>query len=486
MAGLCTALALAPTGRVVTLLDRDPPPPHGDADVAFADWRRRGVGHLRHSHAFLARLREFIRAEHPDLLSALLESGAREIPFARSLTEAQRSSYAPHADDAQMTFLTSRRTTLEWVMRRYVERLPAVTIRANAMVKRLMIEDGAPLIVRGVAGEDDTGVFALEGDIVVDASGRMGASVERLIAAGAPIRETGEPAGILYYTRHYRLLPGQSEPPREGVPPATGDLGFLKFGVFPADEGCFSVTLAAPEIEMELRKALVDPALFQRIAMLIPGLRLWVEETRAAPASAVFGMGELHSVWRDFAPDGAPAALNFFAVGDSHVRTNPLYGRGCSFAAVAAQALREALDGSADPRARARAFEGALTRDLRPFYEAMLKQDRSAIRRARHALTPGHRPRWRARLLKSFAEDGVGVALRADPNLLRDAMRAFHMLDAPDAWIKRPATMVKILGYWARGRRVNAAFYPPKAGPERAELFTAAGIDARADLLGAA
>ena len=61
MAGLWTALALGPTGREVVLLERDPPPPAGDADAAFVDWNRRGVGHLRHSHAFLARLRLIIR-----------------------------------------------------------------------------------------------------------------------------------------------------------------------------------------------------------------------------------------------------------------------------------------------------------------------------------------------------------------------------------------------------------------------------------------
>jgi len=68
MAGLWTALALAPTGREITLLERDPPPPKGDADEAFEHWTRRGVGHLRHSHAFLARLRLIIRDEHPELL----------------------------------------------------------------------------------------------------------------------------------------------------------------------------------------------------------------------------------------------------------------------------------------------------------------------------------------------------------------------------------------------------------------------------------
>jgi len=92
MAGLWTALALGPTGREVVLLERDPPPPEGGADAAFETWSRRGVGHLRHSHAFLARLRILIRDQHPQLLADLQEAGCRELGFEGGLTDARRWS----------------------------------------------------------------------------------------------------------------------------------------------------------------------------------------------------------------------------------------------------------------------------------------------------------------------------------------------------------------------------------------------------------
>ncbi|MGH6999017.1 MAG: FAD-dependent oxidoreductase, partial [Phenylobacterium sp.] len=91
--GLCTALALAPTGRDIVILERDPAPPRGDADHAFSDWTRRGVGHLRHSHAFLARLRTIIRNEHPELHADLLAAGCRELGFDRMLTDLHRLDY---------------------------------------------------------------------------------------------------------------------------------------------------------------------------------------------------------------------------------------------------------------------------------------------------------------------------------------------------------------------------------------------------------
>ncbi|HEX5380414.1 MAG TPA: FAD-dependent oxidoreductase [Phenylobacterium sp.] len=478
MAGLCTALALAPTGRKVTLLERDPPPPSGDADEAFAEWSRRGVGHLRHSHAFLARLRGIIRDEHPELLADLLAAGCRELTFDGMLTELHKKTYRPAPIDSDFVILTSRRTTLELVMRRYVERLPGVDIRSEAFVSGLVVEPGSPARVTGVRLESGEEVMA---DVVVDAAGRTSGAAEQLVELGAPIAETSETAGILYFTRHYRLRPGFEEPPR-GKSPATGDLGFLKFGVFPADNGCFSITVCVPEIELEMRKAIVDPDTFDAICRQMPGLVAWIDPERSEGVSRVFGMGDLRSRWRDLVKDGAPSVLGFFALGDSLVRTNPLYGRGCSFAAASAYLLRDALRSSPDPARRLLAFDAAVKRDLKPYYDSMLDQDRAAIRRARQALTPSYRPSLRSRVLKSFLEDGVNIAVRSDPDLLRAAMRGFHMLEHPSAWLKRPRNFAKVMGYWARGKAANAQAYPPKPGPDREPLMRAVGLSPQADV----
>lgn len=488
IAGLCTALALAGDERRLILVERDGAPPEDGPDEAFKSWKRTGVGHLRQSHAFLARLRTLFQAHHPALLEELSASGVRDLPFEGMVTELQRPAYAPTPADAELTIITSRRTTLELVMRRYVERLPNVEIRSGVFVRRLLTERSAEgqLRVVGIAGEAGRAPVEIRADVVVDGSGKGGDLVDQLRAAGAKIDEFSESAGILYFTRHYRLKPGRTEPPRRGNPPATGDLGFLKFGVFPGDNGCFSITMCAPEIEYEIRKAIVNPKVFQQIAMMLPGLVPWVNEEQAEPTSKVFGMGDLICRWRDLVVDGEPAALGYFAIGDNLTRTNPLYGRGCSFAAVAAWRLRQVLDATADPRARALAYHEGVWQDLRPFFTLMLKQDRDALKRAKAALTPGYRPSLRARLTKSFAEDGVAVAIRYDLDLLRQAMRGFHMLEHPEAWLKRPQNLARVMRYWARGKRRNAEAYPPKPGPEREEMLRALGLDPAVDLLPAA
>jgi 2-polyprenyl-6-methoxyphenol hydroxylase-like FAD-dependent oxidoreductase len=484
IAGLCTALRLADGARRITLLERDEAPPGGGPDIAFDQWQRRGVGQLRQSHAFLARLRNIIRDEHPELLADLHAAGCRDITFADMLPPAMRARYVPAPGDDDLTILTSRRTTLELVIRRHVERLPGVRIRNGVKVRGLVQhrDEQGVIVVTGVAADTSNGREEIAADVVVDAGGKAANLIEQLMKAGAPIAETQETAGVLYFTRHYRLLAGQIEPPRTELP-ASGDLGYLKFGVFPADNGRFSITLCVPEIEHGLRKAVIDGDQFQRICLALPGLIPWVDPSRSEPVGKVIGMGDLHSRWRSLMHGECAAVLRYFAIGDALVRTNPLYGRGCSVAAVSAGVLRRALDGSRDPDVRVATYDAGITAEIRPYYDLMLKQDRSAIRRARAVLTPGHRPRVRARLAKSFVDDGITIAARSDIRLMRAMIRGFHMLEHPEAWLRRPRNLASVLGYWARGRRRNAAAYGPKPGPGRPEMFATIGLDADADML---
>ena len=81
----------------------------------------------------------------------------------------------------------------------------------------------------------------------------------------------------------------------------------------------------------------------------------------------------------------------------------------------------------------------------------MRAQDRNAITRAEQALTPAYKP-TRKKALLSFFADGVAPAMRWDTDLLRESMRGFHMLEHPNAWLRKPKNFAKILRYWARGK----------------------------------
>jgi len=482
IAGLSTALALSGSGREVTLLDRDPPPPETSADEAFESWERKGVGHLRHSHAFLARLYKLIRDNYPDLLTQLLEAGCVEISFVENVPLKLRDSYVPVPGDEDLTILTSRRTTLELVMRRYVAGLPHIRFLTETRVRGFITEKvGGDIVVKGVLAEDDaTGTREIRADIVVDAAGKNSQGLDWLRKEGAVIEESRAPAGIVYFTRHYKLRDGVEEPKR-GETPGAGDLGYIKYGLFPADNRCFSITLAVPETEMELRRIIVKPEVFDAICAQLPGIARWTSPETSDAKSRVFGMGELFASWRTMVRDGRPIGLNFFPMGDGYIRTNPLYGRGCSFAAVEAHILRDVLDETRDPVARGVAYHTRCAAELRPYYDTMVQQDMAAIRTAHNALNPDYRPGFKSKLARSFIEDGIMVSVRSDVRLLRAFMRGFHMIEHPSLWMKKPRNFAKVLFVWARGKKRNAAFYPPKLGPGRRDMLNSLGLSPTAD-----
>jgi 2-polyprenyl-6-methoxyphenol hydroxylase-like FAD-dependent oxidoreductase len=481
IAGLGVALAFGNSDYRVTIIDRDPATPEGSPEEAFQSWERRGATQLRHSHVFLGRLTTLLRTRYPELMQELLGSGTRIFGFADGLPPSLQDTYRPMPGDEDLAILFSRRTTLELVMRRYASRLPNVTFINDAGVRGVISARSAEnvLALEGLKVERNGVVEDMRADVMVDASGRNTSFPDWLRAAGATVTEEESPAGILYFTRHYKLRDGAEEPVRDGTPGA-GDLGYIKFGVFPADNRHFSVTLAVPEIETALRMAIVKPDVFDAICMEIRGCARWVAPARSEAASQVFSMGNLRSVWRSYVNAGQPQVLNFFAVGDAAVRTNPLYGRGCSSGVVHAHLLRQTLDTSNTARVRAVLFDADTRKALRPFYDSMVKQDKQAIRRAEHERDPNYVPSFRAKMMKSFVEDAIGPATRGDVEILRAMSRAFHMIDDPTAWLKKPATLAGVMRFWAMPEKTKRArgFYPPKFGPERAQMLSKLNLTA--------
>jgi 2-polyprenyl-6-methoxyphenol hydroxylase-like FAD-dependent oxidoreductase len=473
IAGLGAALALSDGKRTITVVDRDPPPPDGSPEDAFLTWERRGATQLRHSHVFLGRLTTLIRERYPALMDELLAAGARIFRFEEGLPPPLRRHYVPARGDEDMALLFSRRTTLELVMRRHAASLPGVRFVTDAGVRGLLAHrDASGLVVEGLRVERARRIEEFRADVTVDASGRNTLFPDWLKAEGVEVAEEESPAGILYFTRHYRLRDGAEEPSRDG-PPGAGDLGYIKYGVFNADNRHFSVTLAVPEIETELRMAIMKPEVFDRICAAIPGAGRWTDTARAEPASIVYAMGNLVSLWRTTMKNDAPQVLNFFAIGDAAVRTNPLYGRGCSAGVVHAHILRTALDATGDAIARARIVERETRKTLRPYYDTMVKQDLQAIRRAEHERDPSYKPRLKARIMKSFVEDALTPATRGDLRVLRASSRAFHMFEHPTDWLKEPAILARILMVWTtpKVRKRARKLYPPTLGPTRQEML---------------
>ena len=362
VAGLATALQLGRPGHTVTVIERDDTPMPATADEAF-DWNRRGAPQVRHSHAFLARLRNLLRDHQPDILDALLAEGATEMRFGDGVPA--EMEFEPEPGDDDLVMIACRRTTFEWVLRRAALAEANVTIRTGLAAVGLLASEpdaatpnpnpklvakrapgdriatsfGVGPTVTGVRLDDGSELLA---DLVVAANGRRSAVADWLAEIGArPVTETVEDTGIVYASRFYRLLPDAEVPPRTG--PIGGDLGYVKYGTFVGDNRTFSITLAVPTGDDELRRRLADPVAFDAAARSLPATAPWLDGRAEPITPEVHMMAGLLNKWSDYVVDGEPAAIGLVPVGDAVLCTNPLYGRGCSTAYWSAQLLAQAI-----------------------------------------------------------------------------------------------------------------------------------------------
>ena len=480
IAGMCCALALARRGHPITVIERDTPPPEGDADQAFFGWPRRGAAQFRHPHAFLGLMCNLLQDNYPDLLEEFYAAGARRLDFKDMVSPELAPKYRPAQGDERLWVLMCRRAIIETVLRRYVARLPNITILNQVTIDGVVGErDGDSLTVTGVKLRSDCVERygeTIGADIVVDASGRTTKFPRWFAELGTTVAEENNAAEIVYYTRHYRLRPGVDEPPRGSKDRSAGDLGYIKFGVFPGDNGNFAIIVCVHEREAELIEAIKDGDTFDAICRSIPGLLPWLAPDAAEATTQPFGIGDIRAVWRHYVHEGVPLALNFFAVGDAALRTNPLYGRGCSTSILHAHMLAEILDETANPRERALTFDKRTEAELRPIYQASLSEDKSGIRRAL-AATEGQPKEAPSSFKKWFGlafGDAVAAAARYNLHVLRGMMRTVNLLEKPGAFLNDWRTRAIIFGYMFRGRARNAAARIQN-GPSRQETLDLIG-----------
>ena len=469
VSGLSTALKLGRRGHQVTVVERDDTPMPQSADEAF-EWDRRGAPQVRHSHAFLARLVGLLKQNEPDVIQALYEAGAAELPFGADLPPTMVGFEREDADD-ELTMLTCRRTTFEWVLRRVVLDEGCVEFRTGVGVNGLVAtehESGIPRVT-GVKLEDGSTITA---DLVVVATGRRSALPEWLADLGVgPVNEFVEDTGIVYASRFYRLKPGQSYPPRNG--PIGGDLGYIKYGVFVGDNDTFSITLAAPTDDTELRTRLADPNTFDAAARQLVATAPYFDGRAEPIIDGVYVMAGLLNRHREYVVEGRPLVLGMLPVGDAVVCTNPLYGRGCSIGYWGAHLMSEALESfDGDWVTLAVDYDAAINREIMPWYRAGVEQDAEA-RRVSSALLKGDDPDGDTSdpktFMRSVLREGLLPALRTDPVVLRAFMRNLNLLTSPDAMTKDPEVMNRVFAVWQD--RDNRPTEPPMGPKRRAEFL---------------
>ena len=420
VAGLSAALFLARRGHPVVVLEKDATPTPGDATEA-GRWRRRPTPQAAHSHAFLARTRQVLATEAPDVLASIAAAGCRDADLAATRPSSIEGFVGAPGDD-DLVVLNARRSVLEWVLRTAVEREPGIDLRLGAGVEQLAVQTNG---VRRVVGASVDGEL-VPADVVIDAAGKR-SPVRDWMGAGEPDRDV--PCGISYLTRFYQLREGEPTPLNRGY---THGASFDRYSclVFPADNGAFSVTFGVLPEDRPMR-ALTDPAGFQSAAAQIPAIAPWVDPEVATPTTGVSSMSGLRNVIRRPRADGPVGLL---AIGDAVCVTNPAHTRGTTLALVAAQEAAAAVsEHPGDHGAQIEQLARFVDEQLTPWVEDSIGQDADRLVRWRPDEEPVQ-PRWRHALSNgqaSYAAQRDEVAWRAFTRLQNTLAGPAAVLDDP-------------------------------------------------------
>lgn len=441
--GLSAALALSRSGHDVVVLERDPTPVPERLEEA-ARWERQGAPQFHHSHVFLPRARKILKDRFPDVYEGLLAAGAPERPMGDALGVPPGT-----ADYEDLNHLPCRRTVYEWVLRQSLD----VPIRAGVAVAGLEAEVGAGVpTITGVRLSDGS---VLGADVVVATTGRRGAVASWLAPFGVDIPEEVVETASNYMSRFYQLRAGH-EPPEFGY--RTGRRAGIGMLGYEADNRTFSVTLVIEPTDSELRRHLLDPAKFDATCQRIPELAPFADPQSCDPITDVHIMSGLINRRREYLSEsGEPRVHNFYAVGDAHTITNPVYGRGCTLALVQAVLLADALQASPDdPRAVSLAYEAASAVEVTPWFHISVMMDAAG----------------RSQDDGSDFVTGGGPAFPGveDPVAIVKLARAFALLDPPAVAFSDP-TVMKIFSEPSGARRRAVA--PPGPRITREDILAA-------------
>ncbi len=336
--GLLSARVLSDHFEKVVLLERDTLPSGPES--------RKAVPQARHIHALLEAGLKVLDSLFPGLVRELEGEGVDLIDMARDAAWFQAGSWKARYEGGIQTILISR-PYLEWKVRDRVAALPNVELRQECGVEELLT-DASRTRITGVRVKGPRGEQTLEGELIVDASGRGSRAPHWLEALGYG-RPEEEQVGIdLGYTSRLYERPAGFDEWKilavSGRPPESRRAGFISnveggrwivslngyFNDHPPtdDEGFleFARKLPTPHLYEYIRRA---RPLTQPVAHKIPSSR-WLHYERLARM-----------------PEG------FVLLGDAVCALNPVFGQGMTVIGLAAKMLGEHV-------ARARASPGGL------------------------------------------------------------------------------------------------------------------------------
>jgi 2-polyprenyl-6-methoxyphenol hydroxylase-like FAD-dependent oxidoreductase len=462
--GLATALALKQSDCEVVILERDAEPPKIAPGAAFDAWARPGVPQFKHAHILLSRVYTLLRDQHPELLAELREAGLELSELPEVLPPTHQDSYRPAPGDGDLLHLWGRRPTFEYVLRRHVGALPNVRFVHSTRVVGLLTEPSEHrLRVHGVELARSGSREVIEADVVIDASGKQSKCPQWLEALGVRVAIVSKPSGFVYSCRHYRLNDPHAPLPRRN---GGGNLDFLGYATFYAEHGNYALTFGCPVEDKELADIIRRNEGFEALCARFPVLEQWTQQS--VVTSRVLGAGRFENRWTRYGGRGSPELIGFFPLGDAHLETNPMYGKGCAAAFVQAEIFARVLNEISDPGERAKQYYERTRQQLQAAFDLSVTTDRMYHIRAR--LKRGLPLSPTERFLSWGYESGWLPALNASPLVAREMVKAMQMREISSLGVRLTVmfkVIIALMGSWFRRTREPQLL----AAPPRSEFL---------------
>ncbi|WP_181763788.1 NAD(P)/FAD-dependent oxidoreductase [Streptomyces albidus (ex Kaewkla and Franco 2022)] len=424
VAGLLTALALAPRADRVTILERD--------HYEDGPEPRSGVPQSRHTHVLLASGINALGELLPELLPELRDAGAPWLAVPGDLGVWQAGQWISRRNPSAPV-MTPSRPFLEHRIREHVMARPGIEVRTSTEVTGLL---GTAARVTGVMvrdrGGDPQARRRLPADLVVDATGRGSRTPAWLSELGAAPPEED----VLDTGRAYATAVFTGDPPPADirgfylVPEAVQPLGTI---ILPAENDRWMVTLSGPPDQPPP----TDPAGFVDFASRLPhpAPHKWL--STAHPVSRPVGYRRTmnrRSHYERLAPD----FTGLLVVGDAACALNPVYGQGVSVAALNAVALARALSGGRTPSTHD--LQRAVLRSSDFAWEVATGADSSMPGATGNALRSGRAVRLLTRYL-----DRLRAHVASDPVVCTANRDVLFLLTPPRTLVTSPRVLRRVL-----------------------------------------